>query len=107
MPANKYSNDIFPVKILEPVALKDLQHEQGSSMEHGKIFNNRFRAFTSVFNDQLCRRYVFAARRTAGLMPKPKIRLQVNVAVAAEAEGGRVGEDFQVAVCTGVAEQAF
>jgi hypothetical protein len=36
VPANKYSNDIFPVKILEPVALKDLQHEQGSWMEHGK-----------------------------------------------------------------------
>ena len=42
-----------------------------------------------------------------GLMPEPKIRLQVNVAVAAEAEGGRVGEGVQVAVCTGVVEQAF
>jgi hypothetical protein len=42
-----------------------------------------------------------------GLMPEPKIRLQVNVAVAAEAEGGRVGEGFQVAVGTGVVEQAF
>lgn len=41
------------------------------------------------------------------LMPESKIRLQVNVAVAAEAEGGRVGEGFQVAVCTGVVEQAF
>ena len=40
-------------------------------------------------------------------MPKPKIRLQVNVAVAAEAEGGRAGKDFQVAVCTGVVEEAF
>ena len=45
--------------------------------------------------------------RTVGLMPEPKIRLQVNVAVATEAEGARVGEDFQVAVCTGVVEQAF
>jgi hypothetical protein len=44
---------------------------------------------------------------TVGLMPEPKIRLQVNVAVATEAEGRRVGEDFQVAVCTGVVEQAF
>jgi hypothetical protein len=42
-----------------------------------------------------------------GLMPEPEIRLQVNVAVATEAEGARVGEDFQVAVCTGVVEQAF
>jgi hypothetical protein len=42
-----------------------------------------------------------------GLMPESKIRLQVNAAVAAEAEGGRVGEGFQVAVCTGVVEQAF
>ena len=41
------------------------------------------------------------------LMPEPKIRLQVNVAVATEAEGARVGEDFQVAICTGVIEQAF
>ncbi len=49
----------------------------------------------------------FAARRTVGLMPGPKIRLQVNVAVAAEAKGGRVGEGFQVAVCTGLVEQAF
>lgn len=45
--------------------------------------------------------------RTVGLMPEPKIRLQVNVAVAAEAEGARVGEGFQVAVCTGVVEEAF
>jgi hypothetical protein len=60
----------------------------------------------TVTNDcqhKLC----FAARRTVGLMPEPKIRLQVNVAVAAEAKGGRVGEGFQVAVCTGVVEQAF
>ena len=49
----------------------------------------------------------FAARRTVGLMPEPKIRLQVNVAVAAEAEGARVGEGFHVAVCTGVIEEAF
>ena len=42
-----------------------------------------------------------------GLMPEPKMRLQVNVAGAAEAKGGRVGEGFQVAVCTGVVEQAF
>ena len=42
-----------------------------------------------------------------GLMHEPKIRLQVNIAVATEAEGARVGEDFQVAVCTGVVEQAF
>ena len=40
-----------------------------------------------------------------GLMFKLKIRLQVNVAVAAEAKGGRVGEDLQVAVCRGVVEQ--
>ena len=40
-------------------------------------------------------------------MFKLKIGLQVNVAVAAEAKGGRVGEGFQVAVCTGVVEQAF
>jgi hypothetical protein len=45
--------------------------------------------------------------RTVGLMPEPKIRLQVNVAVAAEAEGARVREGFQVAVCTGVVEEAF
>ena len=45
--------------------------------------------------------------RTVGLMREPKIRLQVNVAVAGEAEGARVGEGFQVAVCTGVVEQAF
>ena len=51
--------------------------------------------------------YVFAASRTVGLMPKLKIRLQVNVAVAAEAKGRWVGEGFQVAVCTGVVEQAF
>ena len=44
---------------------------------------------------------------SVGLMPEPKIRLEVNVAVAAEAEGGRVGEGFQFAVCTGVVEQAF
>src|SRR5215468_6397971 len=50
---------------------------------------------------------IFAAGRTVGLMFKLKIRLQVNVAFAAEAEGGRGGEDFQVAVCTGVVEQAF
>ena len=44
----------------------------------------------------------------AALIPSGyKIRLQVNVAVPAEAEGGRVGEDFQVAVCTDVVEQAF
>ena len=41
------------------------------------------------------------------LMSERKIRLQVNVAIAAEAEGGRFGEGFQVAVCTGVVEQAF
>ena len=38
---------------------------------------------------------------------KFEIRLQVNVAVAAEAKWGRVGEGFQVGVCTGVVEQAF
>jgi hypothetical protein len=52
-------------------------------------------------------RRVFFSRRTVGLMLEPKIRLQVNVPVAAEAKGGRVGEGFQVAVCTGVVEQAF
>ena len=41
------------------------------------------------------------------LMPEPKIRLQVNVAIAAEAEGQWAGEGFQVAVCTGVVEQTF
>lgn len=44
---------------------------------------------------------------TVALMSEPKIRLQVNVAVGTEAEGRRVGEDFQVAVCTGAVEQAF
>jgi hypothetical protein len=57
--------------------------------------------FSGVFS--VC----FRSQEDCGLMLEPKIRLQVNVAVAAEAEGGRVGEGFQVAVCTGVVEQAF
>jgi hypothetical protein len=36
-PAHKYSADIYRVKILEPVALQYLQHEQGSLMEHGEF----------------------------------------------------------------------
>jgi hypothetical protein len=48
-----------------------------------------------------------AIKDGVGLVPEPKIRVQVKIAVATEAEGARVGEDFQVAVCTGVVEQAF
>ena len=70
-------------------------HREAMAANNGMVTNGR--------QHKLC----FAARRTVGLMPEPKIRLQVNVAVAAEAKGGRVGEGFQVAVCTGVVEQAF
>jgi hypothetical protein len=37
VPAHKFSKDLYRVKILEPVALQYLQHEQGSWMEHGEF----------------------------------------------------------------------
>jgi hypothetical protein len=37
VPANKYSQDLFLVKIVEPAGLDYLQHEKGSLMEHGRF----------------------------------------------------------------------
>jgi hypothetical protein len=37
VPAHKYSSGLYLVKIEEPIALKYLQRERGSLMEHGEF----------------------------------------------------------------------
>ena len=36
-PANKYSDDVYMVRIIKPEGIGDLMDEEGTLMEHGKF----------------------------------------------------------------------